>query len=129
MKFKTVMIIKAIVCLGFGPLLLLIPGWLLNLLGTSYGPGAALTAREYGAALIGNLLLTWLARNAEESTTRSAIIWNLFIYDAIALISIIMIQLSGGLNLLGWGIVAVYLFFTIAFGYLLLPQKERTLKT
>ncbi len=125
MKFKTVMIIKAIVCLGFGPLLLFVPGWLLNLLGTSYGPGAALTAREYGAALIGTLLLTWLARNAEESVARRAIIWDLFIYDTIALVATVIITLSGGLNILGWGIVAVYLFFTIFFGYLLIPQKNR----
>ena len=118
-----------IVCLGFGPLLLFVPGWLLNLLGTSFGPGAALMAREYGAALIGNLLLTWLARNVEESTARSAIIWNLFIYDAIALIATLMIQLTGGLNLLGWGIVAVYLFFTFGFGYLLISQKKSVLKT
>jgi len=124
MKFKTVMIIKAIVCLGFGPLLLFVPAWLLNLLGTSYGPGAALTAREYGAALIGNLLLTWLARNAEDSIARRAIIWNLFIYDAIALVTTLSIQLSGGLNILGWGIVAVYLFFTIFFGNLLLPKTK-----
>ena len=124
MKFKTVMIIKAIVCLGFGPLLLFVPAWLLNLLGTSYGPGAALTAREYGAALIGSLLLTWLARNAKESVARKAIIWDLFVYDAIALVVTLIIQLNGGLNILGWGIVVVYLFFTIGFGYLLLPQKK-----
>lgn len=129
MKFKTVMIIKAIICLGFGPLLLFVPGWLLNLLGTSFGPGAALTAREYGAALIGNLLLTWLARNAEESIARRAIIWNLFVYDAIALVATLIIQLSGGLNLLGWGIVVVYLFFTLGFGYLLLPQWKSVIKT
>ena len=128
MKFKTLMIIKAVVCLGFGPLLLFVPGWLLNLLGTSYGPGAALTAREYGAALIGNLLLTWLARNAEESTARRAIIWNLFVYDAIALLAVLIIQLKGGLNFLGWGIVVVYLFFTIGFGYLILQQKKSELK-
>jgi len=52
------MVIKAVVCLVFGPLLLFAPGPLLRLLGTSFGPGAALTAREYGAALMGNLLLT-----------------------------------------------------------------------
>ncbi len=129
MKFRTVMIIKSIVCLGFGPLLLFVPGWLLNILGTSFGPGAALTAREYGAALIGNLLLTWLARNAEDSIARRAIIWNLFVYDAIALVAILIIQLSGGLNILGWGIVAVYLFFTLGFGYLLLPQRKSVIKT
>jgi hypothetical protein len=124
MKFKTVMVIKAIVCLGFGPLLLFVPGWLLNLLGTTFGPGSALTAREYGAALIGNLLLTWLARNAEESVARNAIIWNLFVYDAIALVVTLVIVISGGLNFLGWGIVVVYLFFTIFFGLLLLPIKK-----
>lgn len=129
MKFKTIMIIKAIVCLGFGPLLLFVPAWLLNLLGTSYGPGAALTAREYGASLFGNLCLTWLARNAEDSVARRAIIWALFVYDAIALVATLMIQLSGGLNMLGWGIVAVYLFFTLGFGYLLLPKSKNIVKS
>ena len=124
MKFKTLMILKAAVCLGFGPLLLFVPGQLLNLLGTSFGPGAALTAREYGAALIGNLLLTWLARYAEDSIARRAIIWNLFIYDGIALIATVLILLSVGLNVLGWGIAAVYLFFTIGFGYFLIPNKK-----
>jgi hypothetical protein len=124
MKLKTLMVIKAIVCLCFGPLLLFVPGQLLNILGTSFGLGAALTAREYGAALIGNLLLTWLARNAEDSIARRAIIWNLFVYDAIALVFTLIIQLSGGLNVLGWGIVAVYLFFTVGFGYFLLPQRK-----
>ena len=124
MKFKTLMVIKAVVCLGFGPLLLFLPGPLLTLLGSSFGPGAALTAREYGAALVGNLMLTWFARNAEESVARRAIIIDLFVYDAIALVATLLIQLSGGLNLLGWGIVAIYLFFTVGFGYFLLPQKK-----
>lgn len=124
MKYRTMMIIKAIVCLCFGPLLLLVPGWLLNFLGSSYGPGAALTAREYGAALIGMLLLTWLARNAEASVARCAIIWHFFVYDAIALVVTLIILLSGGLNILGWGIVAIYLFFTLGFGYLLLPKRR-----
>ncbi|MGC9360725.1 MAG: hypothetical protein ACP5G7_10215 [Anaerolineae bacterium] len=58
MSFKTLMIIKAIVCLGFGPLLLLAPGPLLSLFGTTFGPGAALTASQYGASLVGNFMLT-----------------------------------------------------------------------
>jgi len=124
MKFKTLMIIKAFVCLGFGPLLLFFPGPLLNLLGTTFGPGADLTARLYGATLFGNFSLTWLARNTEDSPARRAIIWHLFIYDGIALIATLIIQLSGGLNVLGWGIVFVYLFFTVGFGYFLLPQNR-----
>ncbi len=126
MKFKSLMIIKAIVCLGFGPLLLFLPAQLLTLLGTTYGPGAALTAREYGATLIGNLMLTWFARKAEKSIARKAIILDLFVYDAIALIATLIIQLSGGLNILGWGIVLVYLFFAAGFGYLLFQEGKST---
>jgi len=124
MKFKTLMVIKAVVCLGFGPLLLFVPEQLLTLLGSSYGPGAAITAREYGAALLGNFFLTWVARKAEDSVARRAIILDLFVYDAIAFVAMVLIQLSGGMNVLGWGIVAIYLFFAAAFGYFLLPNAK-----
>jgi len=124
MKFKTLMIIKSLVCLVFGPIMLFLPGPLLNLIGSSFGPGAAITSREYGAALLGTFVLTWFARNAVESVARRAIILNLFVYDAIALIAMLFIQLSGGMNWLGWGVVIIYLFFTLGFGYFLLPQKN-----
>jgi hypothetical protein len=123
MQFKTLMVIKSIVCLCFAPLLLFIPELLVNLLGGSYCSGTALTAREYGAALAGNFLLTWFARNAEASTVRFAIILNLFVYDAIGLIYSLIILLSGLLNLLGWGVVFVYFIFTVGFGYFLFKEK------
>jgi len=125
MKFKTVMIIKAIVCLGFGPLLIFAPGPLLTLLGATWGgSAAALTAREYGASLIGNLLLTWFARNAEDSPVRRAIALDLCVYDAIALIATVVILFQGGLNWLGWGIALVYVFFAVGFGFFISPQKK-----
>jgi len=124
MKFKTVMIIKAIVCLEFGPVLLFFPGPLLKLLGAAFCSGASFTAREYGAALIGNLLLTWFARNADPSEVRKAISLNLCVYDAIGFVVTLKFILSGALNSLAWGIVAVYLFFAVAFGSFLLPQKQ-----
>jgi len=124
MKFKTLMIIKAVVCLGFGPVLLFFPGPLLNLLGATFCTGAAFTAREYGAALIGNLLLTWLARNADESFVRRAIIWNLFVYDAIGFIVTLIFLLRRILIPLGLVVLAVYLFCTGGFGSCLLPKKK-----
>jgi hypothetical protein len=124
MKFKTLMIIKAVVCLGFGPVMLFFPGPLLNLLGVTFCAGAAFTAREYGAALIGNLLLTWLARNADASFVRRALIWNLLVYDAIGFVVTLVFLLLRILNPLGLGVLAVYLFFTIGFGSFLLPKKK-----
>jgi hypothetical protein len=67
-------------------------------------------------------LLTWLARNADDSAARRAIIWDLFVYDAIGLAATLAIQLKGGLNALGWGVVFVYLFFTVGFGCFLVPE-------
>jgi len=117
MKFKTLMIIKAVICLTFGFLLLVFPGFLLNLMGADLSPGGLFTAREYGAALVGTLLLTWFAREAGESVARRAIILDLFIYDGIALVVTSYNVFTGVLNWLGWGIVAVYLFFTVGYGY------------
>ena len=125
MKFKSLMVIKSIVCLCFAPVLLFLPEQLMNLLDLTSGSGTVLTAREYGAALAGNFLLTWFARNAEASFTRLAIVLNLFVYDAIALVATLILQLSGALNLLGWGIVLIYLYFSVGFGYLFF--KERVL--
>jgi hypothetical protein len=42
---------------------------------------------------------------------------------ALGLAATLYYLLSGVLNPLGWGIAAVYLFFTVGFGYFLLPQK------
>ncbi|MFL7893989.1 MAG: hypothetical protein ACK2TT_03720 [Anaerolineales bacterium] len=117
MKLKTLMVIKAAVCLAFGFLLLVFPGFLLGLMGADLGSGGLFTAREYGAALVGTLLLTWFARDAGESQARKAIILDLFVYDGIALLVTTFNVLSGVLNWLGWGIVAVYLFFTAGYGY------------
>ena len=127
MNFKSIMIIKALVCLTFAPLFLFVPGWLLELFGTSFGPGAALTARMYGATLAGNLFLTWLARNEAKTIARNAITWQMFIYDAVGFIATLIIVLTGKFSLLGWGIVVVYLFFTLSFGYFLIPQGKTEL--
>jgi hypothetical protein len=117
MKLKTLMIIKAIICLTFAILLLIFPGFLFNLMGAELGKPGLFAARAYGAALSGTLMLTWFARDAGESTARKAIILDLFIYDAIGAVVATYYTVTGTLNWLGWGIVGVYMFFTIGYGY------------
>ena len=124
MSFKTLMLIKALICLVFAFLLLFFPGQLLGLMGASLGAAGLFTAREYGAALAGNLALTWYARNAGKSKARRAIILDLFVYDAIGFVVTLLNVISGVLNWLGWGIVVVYLFFTIGYGYFWFKEPE-----
>lgn len=119
MNFKNLMVIKALVCFGFGVLLLAIPDKLLSIFGATLGDGGIFTAREYGASLFGNLFLCWFAKNAAESDARRAIILALFVYDLIAFVMTAITVISGVLNPLGWSIVFIYLFFTLGFGYFL----------
>ena len=74
MNFKNLMITKALVCLLFGILLLAIPNELISIFGATLSAGGMFTAREYGAALFGNLFLCWFAKSAGESEARKAII-------------------------------------------------------
>jgi len=131
MTFRTLLIIKAVVCMGFGLFLLLAPVVLFNILGTVLKAGGTFTAREYGAALIGTLLLTWFAKDVKATDARGAILLDLFIYDLIGAVVTSLVTISGVLNVLGWSIVFVYLFFTVGSGYLLLKEKplQRTSAT
>ena len=124
MSFKNLMVIKALVCLVFGVLLLAVPYGLLSIFGAELHEGGMFTAREYGAALFGNMFLSWFAKSAAESEARRAIILALFVYDLIGFIVTILTVIAGVLNLLGLLIVLVYLFFTLGFGYFLVKPPE-----
>jgi hypothetical protein len=74
--------------------------------------------------MMGNLMLTWFARNSQESEARWSIVLALFVYDAIGFIVTLISILSGTLNSLGWLVVALYLFLALGFGYFLLPKRK-----
>lgn len=124
MKFKYLMIIKALVCFFFGVLLMIIPDSLLSIFGSTLTAGGMFTAREYSSSLFGNMFLCWFAKNSAESDARKAIIIALFSYDFIAFIMTTITVITGVLNALAWLIVLVYLFFTLGFGYFLIQPNK-----
>ena len=85
------------------------------------------TAREYGASLIGNMLLTWFARSAQESETRRAIVLGMTFYNSIGFIVTLLALLSGVLGPVAWLGIVIYLFFAVGFGYFLFQPKKSTL--
>jgi hypothetical protein len=117
MKFKTLMVIKAIVCLALGVPILLLPNFTYSIFGVTLGSGGAIAAQEYGASLLGALMITWFARQAQPSDTRRAIALGYCVYDAIGAVVCLIATLAGVLNFLGWAIVLLYLFFAVGFGY------------
>ena len=123
MKLKTLLIIKAVVCLCLGIPILLVPNFIYSIFGATLAAGGIFAAREYGASMMGNLMLTWFARNSQESDARWAIVLALFIYDTIGFIVALIAVLAGSVNALGWLIVVLYLLLAAGFGYFLLPKK------
>ncbi len=122
MRFETLMVIKALVCLVFGIGMLIFPVALFSVFGADLGTGGIFPAREYGSALFGILMLTWFARKAPESVARTAIILALFIYDALGFVVTIIARAEGVLNALGWLVAVIYLFFALGFGYFLMTK-------
>lgn len=124
MKFKTMMTIKAAVCLVFGIPMLIVPGLLMSLFGVTLDAGGTLMARLYGAALLGNLMLTWFGRNVAASDARRAIAIHLSVYDAIGFVVAVLATLSGIMNVLGWSVVLIYLVIALGFGYFLFKKPS-----
>ena len=124
MTFRTLLIAKAFICLVFGVLMLLVPVQLLGVLGASLGPAGEFTAREYGAALIGAMLLTWYAKDVQAPDARWAILLYLLVYDAIGVGITVDATLAGTLNVLGWGIVLVYLFFAVGAAFVMAQENR-----
>jgi hypothetical protein len=125
MKFKTMMIIKAVVCLAFGIPMLAVPGSLMSIFGVTLNAAGILMARLYGATLLGNLLLTWFGRNIVAPDGRRAICLHLFVYDAVGCVVALLATLSGVMSGLGWSVVLLYLLIAFGFGLCLLA-KPRT---
>ncbi len=122
MKLKTLLVIKALVSLTFGIPILIVPDKLLGLFGLTLSADGMFMAREYGGALLGIAVLCWFARNSEGARALKAIILFGFLYDLVNLFVSLHAHLSGLMNPLGWAIVAIYLFFTIGFGYFLVRK-------
>ena len=123
MKFKTIMIIKAIVCLAFFPIMLFLPDQFFSIMGVTFSAGVAFVARIYGATLVGNMLLSWFGRNAEAGPVRQAIVYDAFAYDLIGFIAVLVFYLNGTLNSMAFGAMFIYLFLAVGFGLFLFPKK------
>ena len=117
MKLKGMFIITAIIACVFGVLFVIIPGEVYSWYGIGSGIAMNYMGRLFGAALIAIALVCWLSRNAADSDARKAIVFSIFIADAIGFIVALIGQLNNVVNSLGWLTVAIYFLISLGFGY------------
>jgi hypothetical protein len=118
MKLSNLMAFKSIVCFVFGIPMLLAPVPLLTLFGVALDAGGSLIAQLLGAMVILLGTLLWLARNATASDAAlRAIVFAVVVGDTIGFVVLLLGQLAGLTNVLGWVNVAIWLFFAVSFAY------------
>ena len=117
MKLRTLMTINAVVAAVFGVALVLVPGQVVSQYGVEATAILKYPGQLLGAAFVGFAVLTWSARNADDSAARRAIVLALFICNAVGFVVALIGQLNNVVGPLGWSTVAIYLLLALGFGY------------
>lgn len=117
MRLKYLLVVNAVVCFIYGIAFLLSPATVLSLHGIVHDSGTKLTGQFYGVELVAIGLLTWLARNAEDSEARQAMILALLISDVIGIIIAVLGTVTGVMNAFGWSGAAVYAVLAVGYAY------------
>jgi hypothetical protein len=108
---------------GYGIVLLLATGPILDLYGITPNPEGVYMARWFGVGLFAMGLTTWLARDAAESAGGQAIARALAVAYGIGVVLALWGTLFGPFNALGW--IAVALNLLLGSGFALQPIRPR----
>ena len=117
MRLSTVFVFNAIVDAIFGLTAVLVPGVLYSTYGLTSDAGAQLVAQFFGAALLGNVVITWNLRNIEPGSTRQTLTLAFFLQAAVGLFISLIAQFGGVLNALGWLNVVLTGILALGYGY------------
>lgn len=102
----------------FGAGLLLMPEALLALYGLSVNADAAPVARVLGAQLLGYTVLEWLALRGEHGV-RAATLRAVLPAEVLSFVAVLIAALQGTGNVMIWGLVAIFLVFSVWRAYYL----------
>lgn len=117
MKLSTLLTIAAAVAGIFGLAFVLVTDPLVSLYGITLDKAGTLVAQLFGASLLGFAALNWFARTVTDREAQRAIVLGNLVGDGVGFVMILLGQLAGVANALGWSSVAIYLLLTLGFAY------------
>lgn len=125
MKITTYLSIAAGVLALFGMQSLLVPQFALQQYGYPTEPHNVFQIRTLGVAFLSYGLTMWLARGTRDDTVLRAILLAGTVFNVLFLILFAWACLTGLLNTMGWGIVAISALFVLAGLYYLGSPARR----
>jgi hypothetical protein len=126
MKLGTLLVVAAVIGAVYGIAFVVATGPLLSLFGITLDKAGTLVAQLFGGALIALAVVNWFARNVTDPEARQAVIFGNLAGDVVGFVVILLGQLAGITNALGWSSVAIYLVLALGFAYVQFMQPRRT---
>ena len=117
MKFKTFLLIAAVLAALYGLGFFLIPAQTLGLYGITLDYAGLFVARYLGSAFLGVAVLTWMARSLSSPEALRPIILGDFVISLTGLVVAVWDAFAGEGNALRWATLVIYLFLTAGFAY------------
>lgn len=116
--FLVAMIVEAIFGIGF----LLLPGPMMGPFGVTLDDTSTTFVRLFGSTLVSFTVLLWFTRKSDNVGFRISVVYSLFAYFLISTVLLVMTQLSGLMNAMGWVVVALHVVLLLWFGSFLLKK-------
>jgi hypothetical protein len=123
-RLNNLLVVAAVIGAVFGVAFVVASGPLLAIYGITLDKAGTLVAQLFGALLIGLAVLNWFARNVIDPDARQAVVLGNLVGDVVGFVVILLGQLAGIANGLGWSNVAIYLVLALGFAYVQLMQAR-----
>jgi len=124
MRLSTLLVIAAVIGAVFGIGFVVASGPLLSIYGITLDKAGTLVAQLFGGALISLAVIHWFARNVTDPEARQAVVFGNLAGDVVGFVVILLGQLAGIANAIGWSSVAIYLLLALGFAYVQFMQPR-----
>jgi hypothetical protein len=121
--FLVYLIVEAIFGIGF----LFVPGLMMDPMGVTLDETSTTFVRLFGSLIISIPVLLFFARKSASSEFKRGVVYSVFIYLLASTIILLITQLNGLMNAMGWSIVILHFVFMLWFGYYLIKPEKRDL--
>ena len=119
--FLVYLIVEAIFGIGF----LFVPDLVMGPMGVTLDETSTSLARMFGSLLISIPVLVFFARKSSSTEFKRGVMYCVFIYLLASAVVLLITQIKGLMNAMGWSIVILHLVFMLWFSYYLLTPGKR----
>ena len=123
---KPFLVVKALISFAFGLGLIAVPGPVMTVWGIALDLPAVMMTRLVGALLIGIGVLCLSTRAMAVLKDQKGVLLALFVADTLGFVVVLVAQINGVMNVLGWVDVAIWLLLALGLGYFRFLSKAET---